>query len=47
MVYTPADGSEPVKFLVNKFSNGGGVAMGMFNTDEVIIVHLLVYDEFD
>ena len=42
MVYTPADGSEPVKFLVNKFSNGGGVAMGMFNTDEVIIVHLLV-----
>lgn len=36
MVYTPADGSEPVKFLVNKFSIGGGVAMGMFNTDESI-----------
>ncbi|XP_015749652.1 PREDICTED: isocitrate dehydrogenase [NADP] cytoplasmic-like [Acropora digitifera] len=36
IVYTPADGSEPVKYLVHNFSNEGGVSMGMFNTDEVI-----------
>lgn len=36
IVYTPADGSEPVKYLVHNFSNEGGVSMGMFNTDESI-----------
>ena len=35
MIYTPADGGEPVKYVVHEFSDGGGVAMGMFNTDEV------------
>lgn len=36
IVYTPADGSKPVKYLVHNFSNEGGVSMGMFNTDESI-----------
>lgn len=36
MMYTPSDGSEPVKYLVHSFSGDGGVAMGMFNTDESI-----------
>ncbi|XP_058949512.1 isocitrate dehydrogenase [NADP] cytoplasmic [Pocillopora verrucosa] len=36
MIYTPADGGEPVKYVVHEFSDGGGVAMGMFNTDESI-----------
>ena len=36
MVYTPADGGEPIRYLVHNFTNGGGVSMGMFNTDEVI-----------
>lgn len=35
MLYTPSDGSKPIRYLVHSFSNGGGVAMGMFNTDEV------------
>ena len=35
MIYTPADSGEPVKYVVHEFSDGGGVAMGMFNTDEV------------
>lgn len=36
MVYTPSDGSKPVKYLVHSFSGGGGVSMAMFNTDEVM-----------
>lgn len=34
--YKPADGSEPVKRTVHTFVDGGGVAMGMFNTDASI-----------
>ena len=37
MVYTPADGAEPIKYTVHDFS-GAGVALGMFNTDEVRLV---------
>ncbi|PIK39462.1 putative isocitrate dehydrogenase [Apostichopus japonicus] len=31
--FTPEDGSEPMDFTVHEFVDGGGVAMGMFNTD--------------
>ncbi|XP_031573931.1 isocitrate dehydrogenase [NADP] cytoplasmic-like [Actinia tenebrosa] len=36
MTYTPEDGSKPVEYVVHDFKNGGGVLMGMFNTDESI-----------
>jgi len=36
MTYTPADGSAPMKFVVNEFQGTGGVAMGMYNTDKSI-----------
>ncbi|KAL9979015.1 hypothetical protein ACROYT_G016606 [Oculina patagonica] len=36
MIYTPSDGSEPIKHVVHNFTDGGGVAMGMFNTDASI-----------
>jgi isocitrate dehydrogenase len=36
LVYTPADGGEPVKLLVKEFKGGGGVIMGMHNTDASI-----------
>ncbi len=35
LVYTPRDGNQPQRLLVNDFG-GGGVAMGMFNTDASI-----------
>lgn len=35
MVFTPSDGSQPIKHVVHNFTDCGGVAMGMFNTDEV------------
>ena len=35
LVYTPADGSEPVKYTVHDFK-APGVALGMFNTDDSI-----------
>jgi isocitrate dehydrogenase len=35
LLYTPRGGGEPVRLLVNDFQ-GGGVAMGMFNTDASI-----------
>ena len=35
LVYTPENG-EPTRLLVNDFKGGGGVAMGMFNTDKSI-----------
>ncbi|EGC33336.1 hypothetical protein DICPUDRAFT_154640 [Dictyostelium purpureum] len=36
MTFTPADGSAPQKFTVFDFQEGG-VAMGMYNTDESIV----------
>ena len=36
MVYTPTDGSAPVKYELFNFTKGGGVALGMYNTDESI-----------
>lgn len=36
MTFTPADGGEPVKYVVHEFTKGGGVSMGMFNTDDSI-----------
>ncbi|XP_071955422.1 isocitrate dehydrogenase [NADP] cytoplasmic-like [Antedon mediterranea] len=36
MTFTPTDGSEPMKFVVHDFIDGGGVAMGMYNTDKSI-----------
>ncbi|XP_063286193.1 isocitrate dehydrogenase [NADP] cytoplasmic [Pelobates fuscus] len=34
--FTPKDGGEPIKYVVNKFEDCGGVALGMFNTDQSI-----------
>jgi len=34
MVFTPSDGSESKKWDVYEFQ-GGGVGMGMYNTDKV------------
>ena len=34
MKFTPADGSAPIEHVIYDF-NGGGVAMGMYNTDQV------------
>jgi isocitrate dehydrogenase len=36
MIYTPADGSAPRRDVVFEFKNGGGVTMGMYNTDSSI-----------
>jgi len=35
MKFTPSDGSAPMEYVVYDF-NGGGVAMGMYNTDQSI-----------
>ena len=35
LVYTPSDGGEPQRHTVYEFKDGGGVTMGMFNTDKV------------
>lgn len=37
LVYTPADGSKPTTLDVYDFK-AGGVAMAMYNTDEVGII---------
>jgi len=34
--FTPKNGQAPLKFTVHEFVEGGGVAMGMFNTDQSI-----------
>ncbi|XP_053554602.1 isocitrate dehydrogenase [NADP] cytoplasmic [Bombina bombina] len=34
--FTPKDGGEPIKYVVHKFEDGGGVALGMYNTDQSI-----------
>jgi len=33
--FTPKDGSAPLKFTVFDFDGTGGVALAMYNTDEV------------
>ena len=35
ITFTPTDGGEKQTFTVHKFEDGGGVAMGMYNTDKV------------
>ena len=35
LVYTPSGGGEKQSFTVHVFEDGGGVALGMFNTDKV------------
>ena len=35
LVYTPANGGEPERHLVHTFEDGGGVTLGMYNTDKV------------
>ena len=36
LLFTPEDGGESVKYTVHEFSDGGGVTMGMYNTDKSI-----------
>uniref|UniRef100_A0A8B9RHK6 Isocitrate dehydrogenase [NADP] n=1 Tax=Astyanax mexicanus TaxID=7994 RepID=A0A8B9RHK6_ASTMX len=36
MTYTPKDGGQALKFVVHDFEGTGGVAMGMYNTDQSI-----------
>ncbi|XP_064387822.1 isocitrate dehydrogenase [NADP] cytoplasmic-like [Halichondria panicea] len=36
LVYTPSDGGAPSTYTVYEFKDGGGVTMGMFNTDKSI-----------
>uniref|UniRef100_A0A8C1VJ56 Isocitrate dehydrogenase [NADP] n=1 Tax=Cyprinus carpio TaxID=7962 RepID=A0A8C1VJ56_CYPCA len=36
MTYTPKNGGEPLKFVVHDFEGTGGVALGMYNTDNSI-----------
>lgn len=36
LVYTPANGGEPERHLVHTFEDGGGVTLGMYNTDKSI-----------
>ena len=35
LVYTPSEGGEKQSFTVHEFNDGGGVALGMYNTDKV------------
>lgn len=39
LFYTPSDGGKPIIYEVHDFKNGGGIAMGMYNTDEVCIFY--------
>lgn len=34
--FSPKDGGEPIKYVVHDFKEGGGVALGMYNTDDSI-----------
>ena len=36
LVYTPSGGGEKQSFTVHEFEDGGGVTLGMFNTDKVL-----------
>jgi len=33
--FTPDNGEEPMEYTVFQFENSGGVALAMYNTDEV------------
>ena len=35
LVYTPASGGVPETHLIHTFEDGGGVTLGMYNTDKV------------
>ena len=37
LVYTPSGGGEKQTFTVHEFEDGGGVSLGMFNTDKVSV----------
>ena len=37
LVYTPTEGGEPERYTVFEFQDGGGVTLGMYNTDRVSI----------
>lgn len=37
MLYTPTEGGEPQRMTVHDFEDGGGVALGMYNTDKVCV----------
>lgn len=37
MKFTPSNGGEEMCYTVFDFQDGGGVAMGMYNTDKVLI----------
>ena len=36
LVYTPENGGDTTRFTVHEFTDGGGVTLGMFNTDKSI-----------
>lgn len=36
ITYTPKDGGAPITYVVHNFEDGGGVALGMYNTDKSI-----------
>lgn len=38
VIFTPSDGSTPFRHEVHQFNKGGGVCLGMYNTDEVSIL---------
>ena len=43
--FTPDDGSDAMQYTVFQFENSGGVALAMYNTDEVFIHHTYQKDD--
>ena len=44
LVYTPSGGGEKQTFTVHEFEDGGGVTLGMYNTDKVrITIYNVMY----
>lgn len=41
MKFTPSGGGQDMTFTVFDFQDGGGVALGMYNTDKVGIINLI------
>ena len=39
--FTPDDGSDPMQYTVFQFENSGGVALSMYNTDEVCSIQMI------